>query len=48
MNCKNCGAEIVEGQKFCANCGTRVENSLIHNAVNKAELNETEKLNEVV
>lgn len=47
MNCKNCGAEIVEGQKFCANCGTRVENSLIHNAVNKAELNETEKINEL-
>ncbi len=37
MNCKNCGAEIVDGQKFCSNCGARVENSLIHNAVAKAD-----------
>ena len=37
MNCKNCGAEIVDGQKFCSNCGARVEISLIHNAVAKAD-----------
>jgi hypothetical protein len=26
MNCKNCGAEIREGDVFCGNCGMRVEN----------------------
>lgn len=35
MNCKNCGAEIVEGQKFCANCGSPIEASLISNSMNK-------------
>ena len=26
MFCKNCGNEIAEGAKFCASCGTPVEN----------------------
>lgn len=43
MNCKNCGAEILEGQKFCASCGARIEESLIHNAV-KSEENENKKV----
>ncbi len=25
MNCMNCGQPLAEGVKFCANCGTRVE-----------------------
>lgn len=25
MNCKNCGAELHEGNVFCGNCGMRVE-----------------------
>ncbi|MBO4678764.1 MAG: zinc-ribbon domain-containing protein [Lachnospiraceae bacterium] len=31
MKCRNCGAEVSEGAKFCENCGARVE----------AEVNET-------
>ncbi len=27
MYCKNCGAELKEGQKFCPNCGTPVSTS---------------------
>lgn len=26
MYCKNCGKEVVAGEKFCKECGTRVEN----------------------
>ena len=25
MNCKNCGAEIIEGAAFCGNCGMKIE-----------------------
>ena len=27
MFCKNCGSEVAEGKKFCANCGTPVGNA---------------------
>ena len=29
MFCKNCGAEILDGAKFCAACGTRVEEEVV-------------------
>lgn len=25
MNCKNCGAELMEGAAFCGNCGMKIE-----------------------
>lgn len=33
MVCKNCGANIPNGELFCPNCGTRTENA---NSVNTA------------
>jgi VWFA-related protein len=30
MNCKNCGAELKLGAKFCPKCGTKVEISIIN------------------
>lgn len=27
MMCKNCGNELVEGAKFCMECGTKVESA---------------------
>ena len=27
MVCKNCGANIPNGELFCPNCGTRTENA---------------------
>ena len=29
MMCKNCGNELVEGAKFCMECGTKVETELV-------------------
>lgn len=35
MYCKNCGSKIVEGNKFCINCGRPIQNS--KNSKNKKE-----------
>ena len=32
MKCPKCGAEIIDGDKFCMNCGTPVDNMTISNA----------------
>lgn len=32
MKCPKCGAEIINGDKFCMNCGTPVDNMTISNA----------------
>jgi len=33
MNCKNCGTPLEDGQKFCMNCGTKVEPAAVEPAV---------------
>lgn len=41
MFCRNCGKEIVDGSKFCAECGTKfdVENTSVENTVANIESN---------
>ena len=34
MYCKNCGKVLNQGEKFCVNCGTKLENESINNNTN--------------
>ena len=38
-NCKFCGAEIAENTKFCSNCGAKVEEAPVVEAVTEEEYN---------
>jgi len=31
MNCKNCGAKLMEGEKFCKYCGSKIEENIQNN-----------------
>ena len=39
MNCKNCGNQLVPGDKFCRNCGTNVDNLNGQNIINQQNQN---------
>lgn len=40
MNCKKCGSQLLEGAKFCINCGEKVKNEETE-ATNKVDFEET-------
>lgn len=37
-NCPNCGAEIIEGMKFCQSCGTKLESGITSDELQKISL----------
>lgn len=39
MYCKNCGKVLNQREKFCANCGTKLENENINNNTNISQNN---------
>ena len=44
MICKNCGSEILDGSKFCINCGAKIEEAV---APEEAAANVTGTVEEV-
>ncbi len=43
MKCEKCGSEISDNQKFCVNCGAKVDNQKDNNVNNTNNTNQTSK-----
>lgn len=47
MNCKNCGIQNMNGEKFCKNCGVLLENNLSQQPINNQVTNENYQNNNI-